>query len=451
MRALFRPERIAVVGATDSPAKMGSLVTSRLLAGFHGTVHLVHPALAELAGRPVHRRLADLPEPVDLVVAVCPAERLQEVVDQCPPGMAAYLLAIPAGFGEVPGDGPARQRRLLEAAHRSGMRVVGPNTAGIVNTAVGLNASLLPDMPPPGPGPSFVTQSGGFGITVSMYAANHQLPVSIICDLGNTADVGIEEVLGHLGDDDDTTVVGLFLESIEDPDRFRSAVAALGARKPVVMTRRGGSPVGDRVTRAHLGRLPGPVTSLEGTGVVQTRTIVELLNTVKALSWQPRLSGPRIAVITGTGGVGSELAELSVDAGLEVPELSAGLQGRLAAVPGLPAFAPRDNPIDLTPIWWDFPTVYPAIIGLLLDSDEVDGLIVTIQDVATETPELATAVAQELTDRRADKPVVVFWGCKHKDLGQMGILERAGIPCYLTQVEAVQALAAAQQGVRWPR
>jgi acetate---CoA ligase (ADP-forming) len=441
MRALFRPEAVAVVGATDSPEKMGSLVTARLVEHYGGTLHFVHPRATELHGRPVHRRLADVPDVIDLVVAVCPADALQDVVEACPPGKVRYLLAIPGGFGEVPGAGPARQQRLLDAARQRGMRIVGPNTAGIVDTTAGLNASLLPDMPKAGPGASFVAQSGGFGITVSMYSMNHQLAVATICDLGNTVDVQIEEVLDHLREDDATTVVGLFLESIHDPDRFTAAVGELAARKPVVLTRRGQTPVGERVTLAHLGRTPGPPLSLAGTPVVQTGTIVELLDVVKALSWQPPLPGRRIAVLTGTGGIGSELAELCLQAGLEVPELSPALQARLAAVPGLPAFAPRNNPVDLTPIWWAFKTVYPALIDHLLDSDEVDGLIVTIQDVATETPELATEVARVVAARRDRKPTVVFWGCKHEDLPNMRILEEAGVPCYLTQREAVQALA----------
>jgi acetate---CoA ligase (ADP-forming) len=441
MRALFRPESIAVVGATDSPDKMGSLVTDRLVERFHGALHFVNPRIASLHGHKAYAHLADIPGQVDLVVAVCPADRLQQVVEACPSGKAHYLLAIPGGFGEVAGDGPQRQAQLLDAAHRCGLRVVGPNTAGVLNTAIDLNASLLPDMPEPGPGASFVSQSGGFGITVSMYSMNHQLPVGTICDLGNTVDVQIHEVLDHLAEDPHTTVVGLFLESIDDADRLRAAITALAARKPVVLTRRGESAVGPRVTRAHLGRSPGPALSLESTGVVQTATIVQLLNTVKALSWERPMAGDRVGVLTGTGGIGSELADLCLREGLDVPEFSPSLQAELGAVPGLPAFAPRNNPVDFTPIWWDFETVYPAVIRRLLDSPEVDGLLITIQDVATETPELASAVARALTERPREKPVVVFWGCKHSDLSHMRVLEAEQVPCYLTPLEAVQALA----------
>jgi acetate---CoA ligase (ADP-forming) len=379
---------------------------------------------------------------VDLAVAVCPAAQLQSVVETCPPGKAAYLLAISGGLGEVPGDGPQRQLRLVEAARARGIRLVGPNSVGLLNTETSLNASLLPAMPAPGPGASFVTQSGGFGITVLMYSMNHQLPVSKICDVGNTADVQLEEVLDHLAEDDDTTVVGLFVESIADPQRIRSALERLAATKPVVVTRRGQSSIGERVTRAHLGRSPGPAVDLAGTGVVQTSSLADLLNIAKARCWQPPLPGPRVAVVTGTGGVGSELAEMCLDAGLTVPELSADLQGDLAAVPGLPAYAPRNNPVDLTPIWWEYNTVYPAVIEQLLCSDEVDGALIAIQDIPTETPELAAEVARALKALDVAKPAVVFWGCKHTDLDNMRVLEAAGIPCYLTQAEAVHALAA---------
>jgi acyl-CoA synthetase (NDP forming) len=443
MRALFRPDSIAIVGATDSPEKMGSAVTRRLVEGFEGTLHFVHPSLTALHGRPVHRQLADIGEPVDLAVAVCPAQALQEVVADLPPGRVRYLLAIPGGFGEDPAGGPERQRRLAESARRAEVRIVGPNTAGLLNTAVGLNASLMPAMPQPGPGASFVTQSGGFAMSVMMYSENHQLPVGTICDVGNSMDVHMEDVLEHLRGDEHTQVVGVFVESVRDADRFRAALAELAAVKPVVLTRRGEGDVGARVTHAHLGAAAGEEIDVAGTGVVRTETVAELLHAVKAWAWLPALGGGgRVAIVTGTGGLGSDLADLCLRAGLEVPELSAGLQSEIGAVPRLPSYAPRNNPVDLTPIWWDFPTVYPAIVRRLLDSPEVDAVLVAIQDIPTQNPALAEALARDLATSRADKPVVVFWGSRFLDLPHLRALERARVPCYLTPREAVDALAA---------
>jgi acetyltransferase len=441
MSSLLRPASVAVVGATDRPGKMGSLIAQRLADAFTGDLHFVHPTLRDLHSRPVHERLADVPGHVDLVVAVCPADRLLEALDDCPPGKAEYLLAIPGGFGEAGDPGVARQRQLLDAARRCGLRVVGPNTAGLLNTRLGLNASLLPDMPATGPGASFVTQSGGFAMSVLMYSQNHQLPVTAICDVGNTADVGIHDVLEELAGDDATTVIGLFLESIEDPTRFETALRMAAAIKPIVLTRRATSAAGDRVTRAHLGRAPGPAVSPSVSGVRHAATAAHLLGLVKALCWQPALPGGRVAIVTGTGGIGSELTDLCVDAGLEVLRLSDTMQERLAAVPGLPAYAPRNNPVDLTPVWWDFPTIYPDVIGHLLDSEEVDGVLVAIQDIPTQDAQVSTAIVDALGKRSDDKPVVVFWGSTYANLPHMRPLEAAQVPCYTTTLEAVQALA----------
>jgi acetyltransferase len=177
-------------------------------------------------------------------------------------------------------------------------------------------------------------------------------------------------------------------------------------------------------------------------GVVPATTGQDALDACKALLWQRRSKGPRVAVVTGTGGIGAEIADLAISRGLELPELSAGLQKRLQA--HLPAFAAVGNPIDVTPIWREYPKVYPALIDALDESDEIDLLLLSITDVPTTYPDLADA----LCAMRAQiaKPICVYWGSRDRDLKPMQRLQSAGIPCYRTTVAAVNAAASLAHG-----
>jgi acetyltransferase len=442
LERFFDPRSIAVVGASNAEGKMGNRFMRHLDAGFAGEVYPVHPTETEIEGRRAWPTLAALPEDVDLLITLIPAARLLDVLRDCPPGRARFLLAIPSGFGELPGEGATLQRELVDEAGRRGMRVVGPNTVGMLNGPAGLNASMVPPLPAVGRGLSCVTQSGGFAMATWMYAHNHGLAVNKLCDLGNTADVDVADVLRHLGDDAATEVVGLFLESSRRPDDFAAAVAELAARKPVVVARTGASDDGRRASLAHLGTVWERHDVLPA-GVAVVDTGLEVLHASKALAWQPRPRGRRVAILTGSGGVGAELSDLCVRHGLTVPPLSEGLRARLGA--HLPDYAALGNPVDVTPIWWEYPRLYPPLISALLDSDEIDMVIVTVIDVASEIAELADSLAVFEAQRRTahdDKPVYVYFGAPDRALANRRTIEAARLPCYASTAEVVRAAAA---------
>jgi acyl-CoA synthetase (NDP forming) len=234
--ALFSPRTIALVGASNTDGKLGQQVAFRLAQGFDGRFYPISLREEVVAHVASLRALNELPEPVDLVIALTPGRSLIEAIEACPPGVARFLLAIPSGFGEVPGEGVGLQDRLLAAARRARIRVVGPNCVGLINGSIGLNASIIPFMPPGGPGLSVVTQSGGFGMAMAMYAVDNGLPVSKFCDVGNMVDLEVADFLDWLATDPDSRVIGLFLESVRDFDAFGAALERLVATKPVVAT-----------------------------------------------------------------------------------------------------------------------------------------------------------------------------------------------------------------------
>ena len=441
----FAPRSIAVVGASNTEGKMGNRFI-RHLAGYGGRVYPVHPSETEIEGHGAFPTLADLPEDVDLLIALVPAALLLAVLSECPAGRARFLLAIPSGFAETAGDGPALQRELVAEANSRGIRVVGPNSVGMLNVPARLNASMVPEPPDGGHGLSCLTQSGGFAMATWMYAHNHGLHINKICDLGNTSDVDVADALGHLRDDEQTEVVGLFLESSRDPAGFTAQLAELAAAKPVVIARMGASDAGRRASEAHVGgswRQHDPLPP----GVVAVDTGLDVLHAAKALAWQPPPAGRRVGILTGSGGVGAELSDLCVRSGLEVPDLSPELRTALAS--HLPDYAGLGNPVDTTPIWWEYARLYPPLISALLDSDEVDMVIATVIDVASEIPELAEALAAGEAQWRAHgagKPVYVYFGAPDRALANRHTIEQAGIPCYASTTDLVRIVAAVAEG-----
>jgi acyl-CoA synthetase (NDP forming) len=438
---LFNPESIAVVGASNKPGKMGNLFFKRLAEGFRGKLHAVNPGENAVAGIATYRKIEAVPGPIDVLIALVPAPSLVALVEACQPGQVRFLLAVPSGFAEVAKDGPELQRNLIEAARRRGIRVLGPNVVGIMNGVLGLNASMMPELPPGGVGLSCLTQSGGFGMALSMYALDHEVAVAKFCDLGNTSDLEVHEVIDYLAQDVDTRVIGLFVESVRDQDLFWHTLKTAAAAKPVILTPVGVTPAGRRASHAHLGIAADALALHDRSlrGVIVTDTAQGLLDSAKAMMWQPGARSRRAAILTGTGGVGAELADLATRQGLDLPKLSPQLQTRL--LEHLPYYAGVQNPIDCTPIWWDYAKVYPSVLKKLAESREVDLAIVSITDVAATLPDLAAALVAWQAGGKP-LPIVVYWGARDRDRENMRILERAGIPCYRSTSEAIHGAAA---------
>jgi acyl-CoA synthetase (NDP forming) len=282
LQSLFEPKSIAVVGASGNAAKLGAQVFGRLAENFGGTLYAINPSQAEIAGRPTLASAAVLPEPVDLLVVLTPAAALVEAVEQLPPGMVRNIVAISSGFAEAPSadDGVALQRRLVDAARRVGARVIGPNVVGVLSPATGLNASIIPLMPPRGnPGIGVVTQSGGFGMALAMYSNDAGVGVSRFCDVGNTADVTAAEIVDALAEDPATGVIAIFIESVPDVSRFERAVEAAAERKPVVYCNVGRTPAGAAASLGHLGMRPNWPSAAPPPGVHVVETGHELLVT----------------------------------------------------------------------------------------------------------------------------------------------------------------------------
>jgi acyl-CoA synthetase (NDP forming) len=442
LKRLLDPESIAVLGASNSEGKPGNAIARRLAATYRGRLSFINPRERQVLGRPALASIAGFDGIIDLLVALVPGQSLVEAVRQAPPGKARFLAAIPSGFGELP-QGEAMQAELVALARERNMRVLGPNSVGIVNTGLELNASLVPELPVAGCGLSCLTQSGGFVMSVYMYSRNHDLPVAKLVDLGNTSDIRLEELLDHLATDAETASIGLFLEAADWRGDLLARLEEIAHLKPVILTQIARTTAGRRASRAHIGFALDPRASGTCPPIITAESGIELLHIAKALAVQPLPRGPRVGILTGSGGIGTELADLCLEHGLDVPVLSARLQQRLGA--HLPPYAALSNPVDTTPVWQDFPQIYPPLIETMLGSGEVDLLITTITDVPSSLVpfmEALASVAGSGAARRLGGPVYVFWSSVDEHLQNRHILECAGVPCYPTPRDAVRVAAA---------
>ena len=444
----FTPRNIAVVGASNVEGKMGNIFIRHLLKGFPGTIFPVHPTEREIIGLAAYPDINAIPGQIDLIIPLIPSKQLITLLKGCPKGKAKFMLAIPSGFGEVPEGGKLLEQELIGLAKERNTRIVGPNSIGMLNCTYGLNASMMPELPQAGCGFSCITQSGGFGMAIYMYTLNHQLEMAKLCDLGNTADVSISESLNYLCYDEDTHIIGLFLESIPKEKAFLTQANEVAAVKPIIFTKLGRTTAGQRASFAHIGiNSRGAIMKeeVEGGGeskIILARTGIEMLNIAKGLSWQPLPKGRKVGIITGSGGVGAELTDLCVEHGLEVPELSIKLQDVLR--PYLPSYTSVQNPVDLTPLWWEYYKIYPPLIQTLSTSDEIDFLIVTVIDIGATQKKLMHALKETVSLALA-KPLYVYWASTYNELQNMRTLEKGRIPCYQSTLQTVRVGAAISQ------
>jgi acyl-CoA synthetase (NDP forming) len=432
LAAVFAPRRVALVGASERPGSVGRLLWDNL-ADFPGEVVPVGPA-AQVCGQVAYPDLRDVPGQVDLAVIATPAATVPGIVRSAADQGVAAVVVLSAGFAETGDDGARLQDEAVAAARAGGVRLVGPNCFGVQNADLPLNASIAAGTPRGGGGVTIVTQSGSYGMAVHALGQDEGLRVAKVFAAGNKADITDAELLAYLRQDPDTSVICLLLESITDARGFFAEACLTTPHKPVIAVVGGRTSAGQRAAVSHTAALASDDAvrdaALRQAGVVRVRSGLQVLDAARALSSQPVPRGPRVAVITNSGGTGVELTDLLADQGLVVPELSESLQAGLRAI--MPAYASARNPVDMTPAWNLFASVYPDAIEMLARSGEVD-VIVPVLLQRSASAEVATAVRDAVARLRAAAvpvPVYVCWVAPRSADEHARLLNLAGVPCF---------------------
>lgn len=432
LAAVFSPRRVALVGASDRPGSVGRLLWENL-ATFPGEVVPVSKS-ATVGGRVAYPRLDDVPGLVDLIVIATPADTVPGIVRAAAGKGVAAAVVLSAGFAEVGETGAKLQAEAVAAAQAGGVRLVGPNCFGVQNAGLPLNASIAAGLPRSGGRVAVVTQSGAYGMAVHALGQDEGLRVAKVLAVGNKADISDAEVLSFLRQDPDTSVICLLLESITHAREFFAEACQTTVRKPVIAVLGGRTSAGQRAALSHTAAMAAGDAvrdaALRQAGVVRVRTGLQALDAALALSSQPVPRGRRVAVVTNSGGTGVELADLLADQGLVLPELSVPLQEQLRAI--MPGYASARNPVDMTPSWHLFPTVYPRAIEMLARSGEVD-VVVPVLLQRSASGEVAAAVRDAVLRLRRDAvpvPVYVCWVASRANEEHARVLRDADVPCF---------------------
>ena len=447
---LFRPRAIAVIGASRRPGSIGRQIVANLVqGGFTGPVHPVNPNAEVVHSVPAYASVSAIPGPVDLAVLVVPPDAVLKVAEQCGRKGVRGLVVITAGFREIGGEGVEREERLAHLARRYGMRVIGPNCMGIVNTQPEFrcNASFSASAPMPG-AVAMVSQSGALGEAILADAAQAGLGVAMFASVGNRVDVTAADLLAYWEHDPAVKVILLYLESVGEPHEFVEVARRVGRTKPIIAVKSGRSDAGAAAAGSHTGSIAGADvaadTLLAQCGVLRVDNFRDMFALAQALLHQPTPRGPRMAVVTNAGGPGILATDALVGAGLTMEPLLPRTEKALRKV--LPREASVHNPVDL--IASADGARYRDTLRAIVKDKAVDAIVVMfVSPIMIDAESVARAIVEET--RSCGRPVLAcIMGRQRGDEAQQ-LLVRAGIPVFRYPEDAATVLRLMWRRQQW--
>ncbi len=438
---LFSPKSLAVIGASRNPAKVGHTILRNIVeSGYKGRVYPVNPKADEILGLKCYKSVLDIPDDVDLVVITVPAQIVLDVAEECGEKGVKYLVVISAGFKEIGGEGVDREKELINIGRKYGMRILGPNCLGFIDTFTPLNATFAAVTPKKGR-IAFISQSGALITAILDWSIRRGLGFSKIVSLGNKADLDEVDFIQAIGQDRNTKVILLYVESIEKGRRFIEVARQVSKVKPIVVIKGGITEAGAKAAMSHTGAMAGSFTSyrvaFKKSGVLAASTLSELFDYAMAFSNQPIPAGKKIAIITNAGGPGILTTDLSVKYGLSLAGFSMVTINKLRSK--LPPAAAIYNPVDV--LGDARADRYEFAIDTVLSDENVDGLIIILTPQAMTEPVETAKVIVKMHRKYPDKPVVAaFIG---GDIVQEAVkmLIEHGIPCFDLPERAVVAMS----------
>ncbi len=450
--SILRPRSIAIIGASRHPNTIGYQILDNLIRyGFNGALYPVNPKAEVIHSIRAYPSVAAIPDPVELAIVVVPKDLVLAAAEECGKKGVKGLVVITAGFAEVGGEGVERERRLVEIVRRYGMRMVGPNCMGVLNSAAefSMNATFAPTMPPYGP-VGFISQSGAMGLSILDYAEELGIGIHQFVSVGNNADVSGNDLLLYWADDAAIRVILMYLESFGDARRFFQIARKLTRKKPIFVVKAGRTAVGARAASSHTAALAGTDLAadalMEQCGVVRAQTVEELFDYAMAFPRLPLPKGDRVAIISNAGGPAIILADACESAGLRVAELAPETQEAIRAQ--VPEEAAVRNPVDL--IASATAETFGNVVALVLQDPNIDAMIVSVAPppLKGQAGDVAEAIVQATAKRRDIPVMAVLLGRQGVSAGMRNLL-RAGMPGYIFPESAARALAAMNRYRKW--
>ncbi|MCX8109309.1 MAG: acetate--CoA ligase family protein, partial [Verrucomicrobiae bacterium] len=449
LESLLYPETVAVIGASRNPGKVGyALLHNLVRGGFKGQIVPINPEANEILGLKCYKSLEEYSGKVDLSIVVVGVKLVKDAVEKSIRAGAKSIVVITAGFKEVGPEGAKAENELVEICRAAGVRLMGPNCLGVLNTHHRMNATFAPSVPPSGH-ISVISQSGALCVAILDWAASQKLGLGKVISFGNKADLNEVDFIQALAADNETRVIAGYLESIKDGNKFLRVAEQAANVKPVVILKVGITQAGAKAASSHTGSLAGADiaygAAFKRSGVIRAENFEALFDYALAFATQPVPKGDRVAIITNAGGPGIMAADAAEGLGLKMVVPSEETQARLRAV--LPPTAAVGNPIDV--IGDAEPERYIKAFEILQDDPGVDGIIViaTPQNM-TKPLELAEQLAKA---HKGEKPLLTaFMGGDEVASAKARLME-LGIPNYPAPDRAVSALRAMCDYGAWRR
>jgi acetyl coenzyme A synthetase (ADP forming)-like protein len=440
--AVFRPRSVAVVGAGRRPNTIGHEIVRNLVrGGFTGPVHPVNPHASVVRSMHCHRSVSAIPGPVDLALIVVPAPLVLDAARDCARKGVRALVCITAGFAEVGGEGARRQEELVELCREHGMRLIGPNCMGVLNTAadVRMNASFANAEPVPGAA-AFLSQSGALGAVILNDAESLGLGVSMFASLGNRADVSPVDLLEYWEQDEATEQILMYLEAFGEPNEFMRVARRVSRKKPILVVKAGRSDRGARAAISHTGSLAGSEVAvdslLEQCGVLRVDSMKELFALAGGIQTGRLPAGRRVAIVTNAGGPGILATDACVAEGLELCDLGKATRRELERF--LPPEASTANPVDL--IASADAASFDRALGTVLADRNVDmALAIFVAPIMIDAVAVAEVFARRALE--SEKPLLACLPGLPESSEALDVLRTAKVPNYRFPEEAARVLA----------
>ncbi|MBN1678086.1 MAG: CoA-binding protein [Candidatus Thermoplasmatota archaeon] len=436
----FNPKSVAVIGATPTSGKIGNIIIENLFSeGYKGRVYFVNPNYKEILGIACFASILDCPETPDMAVIVVPAKLVGGVLEETGKKGVKCATIISAGFSEGDEEGKAREKEILGIAKKHGIRIVGPNSLGVISPHHNLNASFARTTPMKG-AIAFFSQSGAFCTAAIEYSIGELLGFSAFVSTGNKADIDDADLVSYFSNDPKTKCIAAYMESTRKGQELFKALEKGSRKKPIVILKAGRSKKGAKAASSHTGALAGSDAAFDAvfkqTGVYRARTMFELFDASQALANQPPLKGDGLVIVTNAGGMGVIATDYAEEMGLELAELSANTLAEIGKV--CPPTWSWGNPIDII---GDADTArYSNVLTIVGQAPEVKGiLVIAARQAATNLFELAKWIS--ITAKLSGKPTVAcFAGIEDPESERF--LDGRGVPVMPVPERAVTALHA---------
>ncbi len=440
--SLFRPQSVAVIGASRDPAKLGHGILKNIIdSGYQGDIYPVNPSAEEILGHRCYPSVLDIPGEVGQVVIVIPAPLVAKVLEECGQKGVKAAVIISAGFREVGGQGRRMEHELVEIAQKYDMRLLGPNCLGVINTFTPLNSSFAAAMPLQGT-IAFMSQSGALCTAVLDVALAEEVGFSSFVSLGNKADLNEMDFIQAWMEDPDTRVIMAYLEGIAEGSRFMEVARQATKKRPIIAIKSGTTDAGSRAVSSHTGTLAGSEQAYEAAfkqaGIIRARSVEELFDFSIAFARQPLLRENAIAIVTNAGGPGIMCTDACEHAGLHLASFNLRTCARLRQ--GLPPEASFLNPIDV--LGDAQADRYELAIRAVLRDPNVSGLIVLLTPQNVTPIEETGRVIGEIAAQEEEKPILACFMGRATTGPGVKILNEYRVPNYPTPERAVEAMRA---------